>query len=639
VFSLESADYAESDGVPMTPVELVLLKLHNPKRNGSGYQSQCPAHEDRNPSLSISEGDDGRALLKCHAGCPIEAILKAIGLTLADLMPRRKPTGKPRIVAEYHYHDAAGIHLYDVVRFEPKAFRQRSANGAWTTQGIAKVLYRMPELLASDVSEWVFVTEGEKDADAVCSLGFTATCNPGGAEKWSVLADDSALHGRCVCIWRDKDKAGYRHAADVAKRLAGKATEIIVIESPGAAQKDAADFIAARRLEGNEDEQIRLDVEIGLTTWRVKHTEPAAIECLTESTSGPVLLNLADVEPVPLRWLWADVFALGKLSIVSGEPGVAKSMAMLKVVAIVTTGERWPDGRINTGPGGVVLMSAEDDAADTIRPRLDAAGADVSRINLLQGINTTDDEGGRRVIPVTLASIAAIEAAVEQTPNCRLVLIDPISCFIGKGVDSHVMADVRALLTPLAELAARRNVAIVAISHLRKGEGSAIHRTMGSQGFVAAARAVWGVAKDNANPLGPRRIMACIKNNLAGDGSALAYNIRLSNSGIAYVEFEPDRVTMSADEAMAAPEGKRGPKPIKRDGAVEWLRELLQHRPLPAAEVKQAAEDAGVSWRTVERAKDELNIRPRREGGLGSEGRWVWAIPDQSPPTNLAKAQ
>src|SRR5690606_38796006 len=109
------------------PIELVLAKLPDAKKSGSGWSACCPAHDDRQPSLSIAEGEDGRVLLKCHAGCSTEAICAAIDLQLSDLMPAsdRSVNGKPRIVATYEYRDEASDLLFQVVRFEPKDFRQR----------------------------------------------------------------------------------------------------------------------------------------------------------------------------------------------------------------------------------------------------------------------------------------------------------------------------------------------------------------------------------------------------------------------------------------------------------------------------------------------------------------------------------
>lgn len=228
-------------------------RLHA-RKSGAGWSARCPAHEDRNASLSISEGNDGRTLLHCHAGCKVEAIVTAAGLSIRDLMPDRTPTLQKRVEAIYDYNDAAGVLLFQVVRYVPKDFRQRrpdrTAVGGWTWNltGVSRVLYRLPEVLtAVAAGRVVFCVEGEKDADALAGIGEVATCNSGGAGKW---ADGYAatLTGARVVILPDKDAPGRAHAALVTRALTGKAESVRVVELPdrdGRRVKDAADWIAA----------------------------------------------------------------------------------------------------------------------------------------------------------------------------------------------------------------------------------------------------------------------------------------------------------------------------------------------------------------------------------------------------------
>ena len=210
----------------------------DPKRNGQGWQARCPAHDDDRPSLSVHAGDDGRVLLNCHAGCGFADVLTALDLETRDLFPDNgQARGKAivparKIVAEYDYMDELGKLLFQVVRFEPKDFRQRQPDGKggwiWNLRGVRRVLYRLPELLKADPSSTVFICEGEKDVDRLRSHGLIATCCAGGAAKWKHV-DDEPLHGRHVVVIPDNDRPGIRHPQQVAASLDGKAASVKVL--------------------------------------------------------------------------------------------------------------------------------------------------------------------------------------------------------------------------------------------------------------------------------------------------------------------------------------------------------------------------------------------------------------------------
>jgi len=234
----------------------VLAKFPDATRNGTGWKARCPAHSDSNPSLTISDGDGGRILLHCHAGCPTDSICAAVGLKMADLFPARdsRNGNGSRLVAAYDYLDESGNVLFQVCRFDPKDFRQRRPDvtaldgWTWKTTGVRRVLYRLPELLAAVAGgRPIFVAEGEKDVDSLINAGFAATCNPGGAGKW-LDGYTEALRGADAIIVADKDRAGREHAQLVAAKLHGVAKSVRVMEVPdinGRPVKDAADFFAA----------------------------------------------------------------------------------------------------------------------------------------------------------------------------------------------------------------------------------------------------------------------------------------------------------------------------------------------------------------------------------------------------------
>lgn len=226
----------------------------NARRSGNGWAAKCPAHDDRNASLSISHGDDGKLLLHCHAGCRFQEILAAAGVesTKRDAQPPRRSETRKRIAATYPYTNAAGELLYEVVRFEPKDFRPRLPDGTYGLNGTARVLYRLPDLCNIGEDTFVYLVEGEKDADRLTAEGMVATTTAGGA-KGAEKTPLDPLHNRHVVIIPDNDDAGRDFAQGIAARLHGKAASVRVVELPGVPGKgDASDYLDA----GNDPEDL-----------------------------------------------------------------------------------------------------------------------------------------------------------------------------------------------------------------------------------------------------------------------------------------------------------------------------------------------------------------------------------------------
>jgi len=232
----------------MKPADQFVSRLEGVKGVGPrAWMAKCPSHDDRQASLSVKEGDDGRVLLNCHAGCETESIVEDLEMAMSDLFPDRDSAGND-VAARYAYQDEKGALLYEVVRMVPKTFRQRQPDGRggwkWTMDGARRVLYHLPEISKAPKDRIAFVVEGEKDADNLERLGLLATTNVGGAGKWR---DDysAALRGRGVAILPDNDQPGAAHAAIVAKALGGIAAWVKVVELPGLPAKgDVSDWIA-----------------------------------------------------------------------------------------------------------------------------------------------------------------------------------------------------------------------------------------------------------------------------------------------------------------------------------------------------------------------------------------------------------
>jgi hypothetical protein len=236
---------------PQARLKSVLDRLDDVKECKGGFTALCPAHDDKTSSLSISLGDNGKILLKCHAGCEWKPIVEALELEASVLFPPRESNRRSsrlgRIVKTYDYKDENGELLFQVVRYETKEFRQRRPDGnggwQWNLDGVRRVLYRLPELTKADPEEPVIVCEGEKDVDRLRERGFIATTNAAGAGKFH-LVDSTPLHGRDVVIIPDNDEAGQKHAEQVASILHEKAESIRVLNLPDLPDKgDVSDWL------------------------------------------------------------------------------------------------------------------------------------------------------------------------------------------------------------------------------------------------------------------------------------------------------------------------------------------------------------------------------------------------------------
>jgi AAA domain len=328
----------------------ILDLLQGVTRNGDGWKARCPAHDDQTPSLSIKEGDDGRTLLKCHAGCTTEAICAKLNLTLADLFPPKETRngGSKRIVASYNYHDRDGKLAFQVVRYEPKDFRQRKPDTTapdgwtWNTRGVEKVLFRLPEILRdAENGKFIFICEGEKDALAMAERGFSATCNPGGAGKWQDSYTET-LRGADVVIIPDKDAPGRAHAALVAGKLRGIAKSVRVIELPdvnGKSIKDAFDFFAAGGDTGQIFELVDktpewtpanvpdVDTKTKSAKPMIEFFMPSELSAFTPPEGFNLVGNYHIQKAAPF--------------VIGGAPGVGKSRAAVALAVVGSTGGDW----------------------------------------------------------------------------------------------------------------------------------------------------------------------------------------------------------------------------------------------------------------------------------------------------------
>ena len=342
------------------------------------------------------------------------------------------------------------------------------------------------------------------------------------------------------------------------------------------------------------------------------------------------LVLVADVDREQVRWLWPGRIPLGKLTVIDGDPGTGKSTLTLTIAAKVSTASPFPDGA-KPEIGDVILLSAEDDIGDTIRPRLEAAGADLARCWVLPDVHPVDKDGKEEAPrpPELPADLFLLEDLVKSKA-AALVVIDPLMAFLAGQVDSHRDQDVRRVLASMAYMAARTGAAVLIVRHMNKGTGSALYRGSGSIGIVGAARAGLLVAPD-PNDDG-RRILASTKENLAPRPEALAYRIVNDELyGVAKVAW--DGASKHTADELVRPQVDEDSAPALAE-AVRILGEILKDGPLAAGNVKKLAAQAGVAERTLHRARKVLGVTPRRQG-FGYGAHYVWTMP-ASPPGGLA---
>jgi len=327
------------------------------------------------------------------------------------------------------------------------------------------------------------------------------------------------------------------------------------------------------------------------------------------------LRRAADIELRSISWLWPGRVPLGKVTLIAGDPGMGKSFLTAYLAATVSRGSDFPDGPPGLRkPGSVVMLSGEDDASDTLRPRLEAHGADLSRIHIAEGVVREAAPTGSDVIDLD-RHMEELESAVREVDRCRLLVVDPIAAFLGT-VDDSSNGQVRRLLRALADLAARHGPAVVCVSHMNKNvQGKAIYRTMGSLAFIAAARAAYYVTQSPGDE--DERIMAPIKANV--DLRRTAMSFRIEEGRVAWGRTD---LNITADEMDAE---HRGEKRDQFDEALQFLRAVLADGARPAADVIAQGEQAGIGAATLRRAKKSLGIVSRKHGA--GEHAWCWMLP------------
>jgi hypothetical protein len=540
------------------------------------------------------------------------------------------------------YFDPGGP---DVVLGEKTRTALAARDGSYWPRGVPLAAYGQDRLEQARRDALLVLVEGESDCWALWYHRLPALGIPGSNAMKCLEAEH--LDGiTAVYIVREPDAGGERFIPGCLARLKalrydGRAFEV---RMPGGV-KDAAD------LHADDPEQFvkRLGPVLKAAPVIYGRELPSANSLpLDGRTPGPevvvpglAMTCLDTVRPVPVRWLVPDYLPLGKLVLLAGDGGHGKSTLLLHLAAALSVG-RPAFGLDYPAPlsGETLLIQCEDDAADTVVPRFLAAGGDISRVHLLEGVR---DRAGK-VQPFCLANYEALEAKLLEHPGIRLVGIDPAGAYVSpSGVDDHKDSELRALLGPLAQLAARRRVTVALVKHLVKGATDrAVHKVSGSAGYVNSVRAAFVVAPAREDP--DKKLFLPLKFNLGRRPSGLSYRLEalgpdeqkaiLDRYG-AHLEAE-DRdqlaqqlfavkwggpVDATADAVFAA--ARRADEPGKVEKAAAWLAAFLKDHAYPSQEIVDAGKAAGFTFDNIKEAKVRLKEKGLQSSNKGRfQGEW-----------------
>lgn len=442
-------------------IDRVVRHLKGVKPVSGGYAALCPAHDDRTASLSVRTGADGRALLRCHAGCESADIVKSLGLTMSDLFVGEvKPTNgngaDPRAVHDrgkllqtYDYTDANGELLYQVCRYEPKGFAQRrKIDGKWLygLGDVSRVLYRLPQVIeAVALKKDIFLVEGEKDADLLAEMGYVATTNPMGAGKWRPEYT-RILAGASVVIIPDNDEPGQSHAESVARELLAAGSIVKIVKLPGLPPKgDVTDYVESH---DNSMDQF-WSIISSTPRWSPPGAPRQNVWRLAELWDNDTVMR--PPPPVVPRLAWS-----GRSTLLAAREKSGKSTLVGYVTAQVTRGATFLDEPCEKG--NVLLVGLEEFIGDAAR-RLHDFKADPERVSIMDSFRGDPDARPREIR--------------EQIEILKpvLVIVDSLAAYAhGRGIDENDAA-MASIVQPLTDIAHETGTAMVVVHHANKSTG------------------------------------------------------------------------------------------------------------------------------------------------------------------------
>jgi putative DNA primase/helicase len=381
---------------------------------------------------------------------------------------------------------------------------------------------------------------------------------------------------------------------------------------------------------------------------RAQQPRPEVPALQKAKSRGLVCVCASEVEPKKYEWVWRGRIARGKHTTIAGDPGLGKSQIAISIAAAVTNGGHWPCDEGRAPLGNVIILSAEDGIEDTVIPRLIAAGANRDRVHI---VKATFERGKARAFDLR-ADLDLLEEKIRDVGDVALIIVDPISAYLGGKVDSHKNAETRAVLTPFGELADRANVAVVSVTHLNKASAGqsvkALYRVIGTIAFTAAPRAVFLVTED------PDDASRCLflqgKNNIAAPQQGLALRKLQTMVGAgediiaSHIGWELHPVSNTADETIGG-SGGGGDAATAKEDAAEFLKAVLSAGPMAVPDLEKEARSAGYlrddqpisQSKPFRSARKLLGIASYQPKGVRAGG-WLWALPAHQMPADPSDA-
>jgi len=544
-----------------------------------------------------------------------------------------KRVGLGKIVKAYNYTSEHGTLLFQVVRYEPKAFRQRRPDGnggyIYNLDGVGTVLYRLPEVLQA---KSVLIVEGEKDVETAYTLGlpdgWAATCNPMGAEKWKPQYTES-LRGKAVYLLPDDDKPGWKHITAIALDLL---RDCQPIEEP-----------PIRMLTLPDSKDLTAWVEKGGTTEQFHALlEKAQIwqqeEGQADGTNGArklTLISADTIKPESTTWVYEGRIPERDITIICGDPDVGKSMITHDIAARLTRGQL--EGVYKNEPINVLLASAEDSASHTIIPRFIAAGGNLKNLHIVK-TQIGEYDGGGFKLPDDL--ILLVDEA--KRVSAKILIIDPLMSHLSSELNANNDQHIRQALGVLPEFAAANDMTFIIVCHLNKNESSQVkYRIGGSLGIFAVPRSVLLAGEDPEDE--EKRVLVHIKCNVGEKAPTLSYSLErriievdgalIETGGIAW---HGDKDGITAESVLCH---RKDPETQSLlDEAIAWLESYLGTLSLSAKSVLAEARKNGYSEATVRRARKSLGVE-HYKCGFGKDGVWSWRLPPKGAQPSSKDAQ